>query len=161
MVCVFQLSFAKVIEVLDVSCLQEQQKSCVALGVFYKEDGREAEGFQFFEQACTAGDAEGCHWKSKALLEGLGVAKDEDVALTLLKQSCGDGFALSCFELGMYFADEGQQDLKRFTDYLDRGCSLGHKRSCRRLVEVYMKGYRTIDKDELLVEKYRKLSGDL
>ncbi|MBM75153.1 MAG: hypothetical protein CMK59_07115 [Proteobacteria bacterium] len=159
-----QLSFAKVVEVLDVSCRQDQLKSCVALGVFYTEDQRLEEANDYFNGACEQGDTEGCHWKNKGIIEEIGVSKQRaGFAVDELKQLCSDGFSLSCFEVGKIFgsSDLVEEDLSRFIDYLNRGCALQHKGSCTRLVEVYVKGYKSIEKNEQLADKYRALSEGL
>ena len=54
----------------------------------------------FLDQACQAGDAEGCHDLGVSYEKGSGVPRDPRRAAELLRKACAMGFAQACARKG-------------------------------------------------------------
>lgn len=54
-----------------------------------------------------------------------------------LEASCDDGDAEACYNLGLRYGnpEEGEKDLRKARQYVQRGCDLGHQEACD-LLEV-------------------------
>ena len=57
------------------------------------------------QEECDAGSAAACSTLGYAYMEGQGVTKDDDQAVTLFKKACDSGNAYGCSNLGFMVKD--------------------------------------------------------
>lgn len=99
--------------------------------VLLGDDDDEFGALGLFEEACTAGYAEGCY-RAGELLAGLSESDEEDAeALALVSKGCDLGFARACRDVGDELTLGEPRDEEALVKF-KRGCELEDAVSCLR-----------------------------
>jgi TPR repeat protein len=88
------------------------------------------------QKSCDAGNLLSCNNLGLSYARGLGVAKNDDVAIRLLRKSCQLGYGLGCDNLADVLGEECR------TVLYDRACKLGEYgggEACEKLAEATRK----------------------
>ena len=125
----------------ETGCELGSTQSCARLGELVEHD-EPKRAVTLYRRACDAGHAFGCAKLGEMLLDGKGVAADENEALRLFERGCAQGQAaqgeaLSCANLGNLF-ERGRvvkRDTKKAHALYEQACrvDVGQVHGCYRL----------------------------
>jgi len=106
-------------------------------------DARKA--FQRFDQACTLGEAKGCHNAGLVLRGGgYGASKDLDRALAYFEKACASNEPNGCFfaalQHGNFKGDHKHTDKEKAFQLNKKACELGHYMGCVNASVMCKKG---------------------
>lgn len=137
------------------ACKDDEPKKCreQALTLWSTSFGTRALGriAALFDRACAHGDAEGCHYSGRLLLDGKGVARDATRAIANLGRACDADFAMACSVLAQHFAPASASS-NSVPPYLQRygwqyACVTGDSGQCYELGRRYQDGSEGFPKD--------------
>jgi len=112
--------------------------------------GRYLGASQFFEQACNAGNGEGCDRLGQMYGYGTGVAKNTGRSFAYYSKACELGNVDGCVSVGAFY-EEGVavgQDLPRAVEIYSKSCAAGSPAACTDL-GLMAKDGRGISQDYL------------
>jgi len=98
-------------------------------------EGRYTQASQFFEQACNAGNAEGCGRLGQMYGYGTGVAKNTGRSFTYYSRGCELGDVDACISVGAFYENGVAvgQDLPRAVAIYSKFCNAGSPVACMDL----------------------------
>lgn len=98
---------------------------------------------KLYEEVCDSGTGRGCNSLGYVLLQGLGGSKDNTKALSIMRAACDHDDFDSCVNLGFLHTDGVAgvaKDMAKGNDYFEKGCKMGHAKSCNALSHSYVSG---------------------
>ena len=98
---------------------------------------------KLYEEACAAGVGRGCNSFGLILIQGLGGSKEEAKAVTIMRAACEQDDFDSCVNIGFLHMDGAAgvaKDAAKGNDYFEKGCKMGHAKSCNALSHSYVSG---------------------
>ncbi len=114
------------------ACGRLHKDACYEVGVRTEETDFPG-SIAAFRRACSKGHGEACYRVGALHLDGRGVAKDENLAVFLLKKSCEQNSGNGCAAMADLHAqptgDWSNED-KAYANYR-RACELGTQRACQ------------------------------
>lgn len=146
---------ASVDAIFERGCALGEAASCNAVGVGAFPPN--AERRSQLSKACRMGDALGCHHLALAL-ERHGPEQDLETAETLLRRSCGWGYAPACTRLGILRSGGGTREAspEAAVSLFGRACRLGDADGCHQLGAMRIAGARVaqrVDEGRGLLEQ--------
>lgn len=119
-------------------------------GIKAYDDGDNEQAAKFWQQACDAGNSEGCVRLGSLYFKGRGVDRDWDKAQALYKKACDARDLRGCNNLAstIYKNDKESADgVRRALEIYEYACKKGLGLSCYNLGEHYESG-RGVQRDE-------------
>jgi len=119
-----------------VSCLLVGwSKAQITPGIFHQEAHEAADAERFFAMACDAGVERGCVERGALYQLGVGVERDEALALSLHQTACQVGELAACRRLGaLYHGGFGvDRNLDKARTYYKKACDGGFLGGCNSL----------------------------
>jgi TPR repeat protein len=126
---------------VETACGRKNGSACDLAGVLY-EHGRgtaadAAKAAGFYDQACLAGERNGCIGLALLQARGSGVVKDPARAQATLGGLCDQDVGEACTELALLIVPEGRSaDLTRARQLLSKGCDRKDTRACELLASL-------------------------
>ena len=96
-----------------------------------------------YAEVCEAGTGHGCNSYGFVLLEGVGGPKENAKAVAIMRTACEHEDFDSCVNLGYLHMDGAagvEKDAAKGNDFFDKGCKMGHAKSCNGLSHSYVNG---------------------
>ena len=122
----------------EKGCRLNEAMSCVVLGDYYHRAKNYAQALQLYTKSCDGGAMFACYSLANLFRNGLGVERNEKVALELDIVACNGGIENSCFYAG--FAYEVGKDFAKARQFYKKGCELNNAESCFNLGAMYHNG---------------------
>lgn len=122
----------------EKGCRLNEAVSCGMLGAYYYKAKNYAQAVQFCAKSCDGGNMLACSIVADLFRNGLGVERNEEVALELDTAACNGGIENSCFYAG--FAYEVGKDFAKARQFYKKGCELNNAESCFNLGTMYHNG---------------------
>lgn len=129
---------------------------CSSLAEFAQSGGGTA-----LEQSCGAGDGVSCFLLGYIRNRGLGVAKDDNMALEFFSKSCSSGFPRGCSRLGeSYFYGEGTRpDLGKAMQFFETACQNQFALGCMNAGQLYLRGYLGARNEDAARARFQQACG--
>jgi TPR repeat protein len=115
-------------------------------------------GVDSFAAACDKGDNAACFLLGRAFVQGLSVARNDALAVSLFEKACGNGFPRACSALGQSYMSgrAGAPDPARARVVFERACGAGDAPACYGVGMLYVSG-RGVQKDtSLALDRFRQ-----
>lgn len=147
---------ANVVEALYAACDAGEAEACVRLGD--RSPGERA--LAFYEQACEADHAGGCHKLARAMRQSWVVEENLVRALELDERACELGSTQGCVAAGQayLFGSGVDSDAARGFAFLEKTCDAQTRAGCRVLGVMYEKGIG-VTPDSAKAAQYYELAG--
>lgn len=129
--------YKKAATVFEELCAKNKDAtSCYNIGYLY-ENGTGVtknltKAFNFFQQACDAGNGGGCNGVAYAYENGLGAQKNEKKGLEYYEKGCGLNDAYSCYHAGAQYKNGKvvpKNDVKAHSMF-EKSCGLNNANAC-------------------------------
>jgi TPR repeat protein len=125
-------------------CEEKAWPTCTARAMILRQSRRQEDkvrAHQRLSRACDAGYLSACSEVGRNLAEGVGVAKDVDAGLALMRKTCNSSLA-SCNNLGVayYLGWTGKPDFPEAARLYLRGCSAGEVAGCGNWATMVLDG---------------------
>ena len=121
---------------LEQSCNAQRSLGCYEAGIIAAHSKeKKANAPKLLDRSCSSGDLRGCRNLATLYYNGIGIAKNQYVAMKLFKTNCNKGDTSSCqkFYYALGKAYEKSKNLVGAKLQYQQGCSYGDKSSCEKL----------------------------
>jgi hypothetical protein len=143
-------------EALARACDLKQYQACFDLTSLLGGDGVET-----FSNACERGDNVACFIIGRAFAQGLGLPRNDEMAIGLFQRACGNGFTRACASLGQsYMAGRGRApNPAAALPAFEQACAGGDPSSCYNAGALYTTGQAGVRNISVAQDRFRQACG--